>query len=293
MLSHRFCAAWVALLVAIPAAVARSVELAPGQWAGPREMYYEGPGAADELVASRLGTFEFTGEDEPGGTPRLFRGGYNHQVYRNRLDGTLAFRFGASGADADRRVVDLEGMTAGGFGGFLTDVQITGQRFVQRSADGDTIGTQYSDSVSVGMFVRTDATEFAEGGKLTYDISFQPTSSGGSGVFETFRPVPEPGGLAALGVAAVIVLRHRVGRTPFGGRTKGDIQNVPFAFAALSRRRFMGRRRMARSCHTRGSGRAWRGGRSRRRDTPRAVDAIVDDDGACAEGRSAPEECRA
>jgi hypothetical protein len=200
---------FLAFFVVIPGAAALGVELAPGQWAGPPEVYYDGPLASDELVASRSGEFEFTGGPGEGGTPRVFRGGYDHAVFRSRIDGTLSFRFGASGADADGRVVDLEGMSAGGFAGFLTDVQITGQRFVSRSADGDTIGTRYSDSVGVGMFIRTNATDFAEGGQLTYDVSFQPSGGGGSGVFDTYRPVPEPPGAAFAIAGGVLLTRPR------------------------------------------------------------------------------------
>jgi hypothetical protein len=183
----------------------------PGESAGPPAVYYDGPLGSDELVASRSGTFEFTAPDAEGGT-RVFRGGYDHAVYRNGADGTLSFRFSASGADSGGREVDLEGLSASGFAGFLTDVQVTGQRFVSRSGDGDTIGTRYSDSVSVGMFIRTNATDFAEGGKLTYDVSFQPTASGGSGVFATFRPVPvpEPAGVAfALATGTMLIRRRR------------------------------------------------------------------------------------
>jgi hypothetical protein len=211
MMCHRSRVAFAVLLVAYPAAAALGVELGPGESAGPPEAYYDGPLASDELVASRSGEFEFTGSDGEGGT-RVFEGGYDHAVYRNRLDGTLSFRFGASGADVGGRVVDLERFEASGFAGFVTDVQVTGQRFVSRSADGDTVGVLYSDSVSVGMFVRTNATEFAEGGKLTYQTSFQPTPSGGAGVFDTYRPVPEPGGMAGValvGLGAVFGMRRR------------------------------------------------------------------------------------
>ena len=175
-------------------------------------VYYDGPLGSDELVTSRSGTFEFTAPDGQGGT-RVFQGGYDHAVYRNRDDGTLAFRFGASGADLSGREIDLEGLSASGFSGFLTDVQVTGQRFVSRSADGGTIDVLSSDSPSVGMFVRTNATAFAEGGKLTYDVSFQPTPSDGVAVFDTFRPVPEPGGAAALiGVGMALMRRRALGR---------------------------------------------------------------------------------
>lgn len=203
--------AFVALVLAIPAAAARGVEVAPGQSADRGLLDYNGPRASDELVASRTGTFEFTGEDRVTGEPRVFRGGYNHDVYRSRDDGTLSFRYGASGSDVDGRVVDLEGMTAGGFATFRTDVEFTGwdETGVSRSADGDTLRTGYTGSVSQALFVRTDATAFADGGQFTYHISFQPDGGDPTGVFDTFRPVPEPAAAAVLIGTGAAALRRR------------------------------------------------------------------------------------
>ena len=224
----------LAFLLAIPATIARGAELVPGESAGPPAVYYDGPLESDELVTSRSGTFEFTAPDGEGGT-RVFQGGYAHAVYRNGADRTLSFRFGASGADSGGREVDLEGLSASGFAGFLTDVQVTGQRFVSRSTDEGTIDVLSSDSPSVGIFVRTNATAFGGGGNLTYDVSFQPTPSHGVAVFEAFRPVPEPGGAVALiGVGAALMRRRAPGRRG-GPREKKQLIPPPTAATAVRR----------------------------------------------------------
>jgi hypothetical protein len=58
------------------------------------------------------------------------------------------------------------------------------------------------------LFVRTYATAFAEGGRFTYHVSFQPGD--GIGTFDVLRPVPDPGGAAAwVGMGALVLRRWR------------------------------------------------------------------------------------
>jgi len=198
------------LLVTLPS-VARGAALAPGESIPVDEISYDGPLASDVLVASRNTPFVLTGFDDDPPTTRVFNGGFTEEVYRSTVDGTLSFLYGASGSDAAGRIVDLEFMSVKGFGlTRIDDAQLTRMTGLSRSADGDTILTRFTFDTSRGLFVRTNATAFADGGEFRYQISFQP--GGGEPTFESsaFRPVPEPtGAVAAVGLGAMMLFRRR------------------------------------------------------------------------------------
>lgn len=204
--------ALLVLVLVVSPAVAHAVELAPGESAEWNLIHYDGPLASDELVETRSTPFELTGYDNNEEIVRFLRGTFQNTVYRSREDGTLSFGYAVVGRETGGRVVDLEGMTARGFGLFRTDAQIDTPTGLSRSPDGDTLLVSYTDTLSQRLFVRTDATDFADGGAFAYHISFQPGGGDPTARLAAFRPVPEPTSLSLLGLAALSLVRRRTGQ---------------------------------------------------------------------------------
>jgi hypothetical protein len=205
--------AFLVSILVFPAVAAHAVELAPGESADQHMIFYDGPLASDELVMTRSIPFELIGNDT-GEAPRFLRGTFENTVYRSRQDGTLSFRYAVVGQDTDGRVIDLEGLTASGFGLFHTDAQIPTPTGLRRSPDGDTLFVSYTDTLSQRLFVRTDATHFADGGLFTYHVSFQPDGRDPTARLAAFRPVPEPASLSLLCFAALSLMRRRTVARP-------------------------------------------------------------------------------
>ena len=209
--------AGIALAVAartVPAAV-----LAPGQAGGGEAFRLDlnHPLFAGETLATRTLTRDLIEPDEATGQPIGVTISLTQNVVREAATGRLAFHYFVSG-DELNATVDFEDLTAGGFAGFATDVysdqtSLTDARS-SRSADGGTVTFVADESWGGAFVVRTDATQFADGGTTTLWAQLQTGDPVGPRSrfpeFQTFRPVPEPPFLApATGAAAVLLRRTR------------------------------------------------------------------------------------
>jgi len=222
-----------AVLLALSASVNAGI-LEPGQSGGGEDfiLNLEDPRFDGTVLASRTLPFEVIDTDTLTGEQIGVRGTLTHSVVRQTATGRLAFHYGVQGTQVNA-TVDFENFYASGFRGFLTDVysdetSLTTARST-RSADGNEIDFVGDESWGANFVVRTDATEFEEGGRARIWASFQTGDPAGGTErfpqFDTFRPAADDGGpnpiplppaawaaLATMGGFGAVKALRRVGR---------------------------------------------------------------------------------
>ena len=166
-----------------------------------------------EVLASQTTPFEIRRFSEDAGRDVWVTGALTHEVIRETKTGNLSFHYRANvgGASPDTR--DFEGITAGGFGGFRTDVwanvDYSELPTLYRTPDGETLWYTAGEGFSHWLIVRTNAPDFAPGGTFTYAVDWDGAGEAGTAQIATFQAVPEPGAGMALLTAAGILLRRR------------------------------------------------------------------------------------
>lgn len=172
--------------------------LEPGQTGGGEDFVFraDNPSFAGETLESTSTPFELTRVDDTGRT-QFFRGTFNHRVVRESQTGRLAFHYeflrGASNTE-----LDFENFIVRGFASFTTDVfsdqTNQTQARASRSADGDEIDFVGDETRPAILVVRTDATDFEDGGNATLVAAFQPDSVNQGQSFNTFAPAADDPG---------------------------------------------------------------------------------------------------
>jgi hypothetical protein len=190
-------------LLALSASVNAGI-LEPGEGGGGEEfvLRLDDPRFAGETLASRSIPFEIIDTDQLTGEEIGVRGTLTHSVVRESATGQLAFHYGVTGTQVNV-VIDFEDFFARGFQSFLTDVYSNQTALTEagsnRSADGNQIHFIGDESWGGASFVvRTDATEFEEGGEAEILAFYQTGDPPGGGerrvTFDTFRPAADDGG---------------------------------------------------------------------------------------------------
>jgi hypothetical protein len=147
-----------------------------------------------------------------------FTGVLEHWVWQHNTTGHLSFLYRFNNDATSQNAVHRITMT--NFAGFMTNADWitngTGNvrpHFADRSADGGTIGFNWTDPVIGGqghinpgqmswtVAIMTNATQFTLGTTNLID--------GGVASVTTFAPVPEPASMAALGLGALGLLARR------------------------------------------------------------------------------------
>ena len=178
-----------------------------------------------EVLASETTPFEIRRFSKEAGRDVWVTGQLTHEVIREAETGYLSFhyRVGVGGGSPDTR--DFEGITAHGFGRYMTDVWANvGHSELPtlfREADGNSIWYIAGEGFGHWLIVRTDAPAFAPGGSFHYAVDWDAWGEAGTAVVPTFRAVPEPAAGMLLSVAAPLLLRRRrpaVAPPPAAGR---------------------------------------------------------------------------
>lgn len=166
-----------------------------------------------EVLASQTTPFEIRRFSEDAGRDVWVTGALTHEVIREAKTGNLSFHYraGVLGASPDTR--DFEGITAGGFAGYRTDiwanVDYSELPTLYRTPDGGSILYTAGEGFSHWLIVRTNASDFAPGGTFTYAVDWDGAGEAGTAQIATFRAVPEPAAGMAFLTAAGILLRRR------------------------------------------------------------------------------------
>ena len=191
------------MALAAVAAPAGAGLLEPGQTGGGEafRLNLDDPSFDGETLATRTLTRQIEEIDTTTGETIRVTITLTNSVVRESATGRLAFHYSVSGAQ-NNATVDFENLDVIGFAGFATDVfsnesSLTDARS-SRSEDGDTVGFVGDESWGADFVVRTDVTDFDEGGTAVVWASFQTGDFAGSPdkfpSFNTFAPAAgDPG----------------------------------------------------------------------------------------------------
>lgn len=216
-----------ATVVCLAPASARAADVAPGERVirldpddGTRPYDAAEDPVAGEVLATMVVPFEVD-DGRPPAERDFSRGTLTSRVIREPGRPGLTFDYRLDQTEV-RGVIDMEDNTLAAFNGFTTDVR-TGTttrsdavQYVERSADGNQVRLGYNiEDLEEYLIVRTDAPAYATGGTFAahWDIESSPENPFGTEVLATFRPVPEPGGVAVVMALGAHLLRRRRGRT--------------------------------------------------------------------------------
>lgn len=146
----------------------------------------------------------------------LYRGILQNRVVRSDADETLDFYYRIRDTQGGLNGV-LDAMSTSGFAGWDMDVDFrldslgsVGPSIATRSGDGDIVDfffgvtPVFSSTESFFVFVKTDATDFDDGGLTTLGLR-----SGFAATLDTVVPVPEPSSLVMLTLAIASSLRPK------------------------------------------------------------------------------------
>ncbi|HZN64986.1 MAG TPA: hypothetical protein VFB66_06765 [Tepidisphaeraceae bacterium] len=159
------------------------------------------PQFTGETLASRSLPFEIIETDQLTGEEIGVRGTLTHSVVRESATGRLAFHYGVTGTEVVVQI-DFEDLFVRGFQSFVTDVYSDQTSLVDassnRSADGNQVNFVAAENFQGNFVVRTDATEFEEGGEAEILAFYQTGDPPGGNerrvTFDTFRPAADDGG---------------------------------------------------------------------------------------------------
>jgi hypothetical protein len=182
-----------------------------------------------EVLASRTTPFEVGVYSEQADRDVWVKGTLQHQVVREPHSGYLSFhyRFGMDSSSGD--TTDFEGATIYDFGHYFTDVRTddygTRPTIVRGDAPGfgDYVWYRNEETFDHTILVRTDAPDFAEGGRFLLDADFDGWGVEGVADVATFRPVPEPaaaGAMTLTGAALLLRRRRHPASAPRPGATR-------------------------------------------------------------------------